>query len=112
MKRIGSPKMANVHKETNLHKVAEFHICADKTGLFSKPADLSGKLADEAITARGRYVALSCGSTPRGVRACLASDTYRNEFAWGNVHCFWDDEPCVLPAHGDSKYRMAAETFL
>ena len=97
----------------NVHKVADVHICADRTALFSKAAYLFVSLANEAITARGRFcVALSGGSTPRGVHACLASDTYRNKVAWGNVQCFWGDERCVPPAHDDRDHCMADETLL
>jgi 6-phosphogluconolactonase len=93
--------------------MANVHICTDKNVLFSQAADLFVKLANEAITSRGRFcVALSGGSTPRGVHTLLASEAYRQTVAWQKVYCFWGDERCVAPTHKDSNYRMADETLL
>ena len=57
-------------------------------------------------------VALSGGSTPRGVYERLATPAYRNRFPWPRAHWFWCDERFV--PHGDarSNFRMAWETML
>ena len=88
-------------------------ICDNKDALFARAADVFVDLAHQAITAKGRFcVALSGGSTPRGVHMLLASDAYRDKVDWHHVHCFWGDERCVPPTHADSNYRMADETLL
>jgi len=93
--------------------MANVHICTDKNVLFSQATDLFVKLANEAIAARGRFcVALSGGSTPRGVHTLLASQGYRQTVAWLKVDGFLGAERCVPPIHDDSHYHMADETLL
>src|SRR5438045_2991430 len=71
------------------------------------------ELAREAIDARGRFsVALAGGSTPKRVYELLATDEFREQVDWANVHIFFGDERCVPPDHHDSNYRMAREAML
>jgi 6-phosphogluconolactonase len=71
------------------------------------------RLTTEAITARGRCaVALSGGSTPKGVYQLLAAPAFRGRVRWGAIHFFWGDERHVPPDHADSNYRMAVEAML
>jgi 6-phosphogluconolactonase len=68
-----------------------------------------------AVDARGlALVALSGGSTPRGLHALLADpgQPYRARVPWEAVRFFWGDERPVPPDHADSNYRMARETLL
>jgi 6-phosphogluconolactonase len=60
------------------------------------------------------FVALSGGSTPRGLHALLAdpAGSFRARVPWDRLHVFWGDERCVPPDHPDSNYRMARETLL
>lgn len=86
--------------------------------VFATPADLFHAAAEEfirigrtAIGAQGRFtVALSGGSTPRGLHLQLAKD-YAG-FAWNRTFAFLGDERFVPPDHPDSNYRMAHETLL
>ncbi|KAB2833348.1 MAG: 6-phosphogluconolactonase [Candidatus Brocadia sp.] len=88
--------------------------------VVAKPDELSHRaaqefvcLADEAIRARGFFtVALSGGSTPRGLYMQLACDDYREQVSWSHVHLFWGDERCVPPDHPESNYRMACEALI
>ncbi|NUO08415.1 MAG: 6-phosphogluconolactonase [Candidatus Brocadia sp.] len=71
------------------------------------------RLAEEAVRTKGFFsVALSGGSTPKGLYERLASDQYREQVPWPKVYVFWGDERCVPPDHPDSNYRMARESFL
>jgi 6-phosphogluconolactonase len=69
--------------------------------------------ANAAIAATETFsVALSGGSTPRGLFEALASDEYKPRVRWPSVHVFWGDERCVPPGDDESNYRMARETLL
>ncbi len=71
----------------------------------------------QAISAVGNAgvfrVALSGGSTPRGLYELLASDpTWRTHIPWYRTHVFWGDERHVPPDHTDSNFRSANDGFL
>jgi 6-phosphogluconolactonase len=71
------------------------------------------RLTTDAVRARGRCaVALSGGSTPKGVYRVLADEAFRARPPWDRIDVFWGDERHVPPDHPDSNYRMAAETLL
>ena len=59
-------------------------------------------------------IALSGGSTPRGLHTLLADPAapFRARVPWERMHVFWGDERCVPPDHPDSNYRMARDTLL
>lgn len=87
--------------------------CRDASALFHYGASLFAKLSRDAIARTGRFaVALSGGSTPRGLYGQLATVEYRSSIRWSDVHFFWGDERCVAPDHADSNYRMADEALL
>src|SRR5271168_3267553 len=66
----------------------------------------------EAVRDRGRFtVALSGGSTPRGMFSLLASGAIPG-IPWDKIAFFWGDERHVPPDNPDSNYRMANETML
>jgi 6-phosphogluconolactonase len=70
-------------------------------------------LAEGAVAERGRFtVALSGGSTPRGLYERLARPPFRDDAPWASTHIFWSDERTVPPSHPDSNYRMAHEALL
>lgn len=75
----------------------------------------AGEFTRAVSSSKGPFrVALSGGSTPRGLFALLAdaSAPYRARVPWDRVHFFWGDERCVPPDAPDSNYRMARETLL
>lgn len=91
----------------------EIIICKDQEEIFQKAAEMFVGLANEAIERSGRFsVALSGGSTPRGMYLLLASDAFCNQVDWSKVHIFWGDERSVAADHKDSNYRMALESML
>jgi len=90
----------------------EVRILDTAADLFRAAAAEFAARATEAITSRGKFtVALSGGSTPKGLFSVLASD-YANKIAWNKIHFFWGDERHVPPDSPDSNYRMANETLL
>lgn len=91
----------------------ELIICRDTEELYGKAAERFVKLAQRAVQDAGRFtVALSGGSTPRGLYALLATAEYRERIPWSQVHLFWGDERCVPPDHPESNYRTVAESLL
>jgi 6-phosphogluconolactonase len=87
--------------------------------VFGSPQELfraaAGKfcaVGSEAIRSRGKFsVALSGGSTPRGLHQELVTD-FSSRLPWDKVFFFWGDERHVPPESSDSNYRMAKETLL
>jgi 6-phosphogluconolactonase len=93
--------------------MSNLHIYPTPQALYAEAATLFVRLAGEAVAARGRFtVALSGGSTPKGVFTLLAGEEYRPRIPWAQVHLFWGDERCVPPTHPESNYRMAADALL
>ena len=91
----------------------DIQVCHHPEDLYQQAAALFVRLAGEAASVRDRFtVALSGGSTPKGVYALLAGAETRKQIPWPKVHLFWGDERCVPPTHPDSNYRMAAETLI
>lgn len=73
-------------------------------------ADLFIEIANKAIEDHGYFaVALSGGSTPKGIFTHLASEKKRSRVNWEKVLLFWSDERAVPPDHPDSNYKMAME---
>lgn len=88
----------------------EIKIVPDLPPLYRAGADEFTHCAREAISARGRFaVALSGGSTPKGVYSLLAQV---NDLPWDKIHLFFGDERHVPPDHPDSNYRMTNESLL
>ncbi len=90
----------------------ELRIFSSADELFRAAAQQFVSLANGAIYAKGSFtVALSGGSTPKGLYSLLASD-FAFAIAWQQVFFFWGDERHVPPDHPDSNYRMAYEALL
>ena len=80
--------------------------------LFHAAAETFCKVGSDAIREHGRYaVALSGGSTPRGLHQELVTN-FASELPWDKVFFFWGDERHVPPDFPESNYRMARETLL
>lgn len=91
----------------------EIIVCKDQQEIFTKAAELFVELAASSIADHANFsVALSGGSTPKGMYALLASDAYRDRVDWSRVHLFWGDERSVAPDHENSNYRMANEAMI
>ena len=80
--------------------------------LFRAAAEVFCTLGSQAIQERGRYtVALSGGSTPRGLHQQLVTN-FSKQLPWDKVFFFWGDERHVPPDFPESNFRMAKETLL
>lgn len=80
--------------------------------LFKAAAETFCKLGSDAIRERGKYtVALSGGSTPRGLHHQLVTN-FSAHLPWNKVFFFWGDERHVPPDFPESNFRMAKETLL
>ena len=92
----------------------QIRIVPDSQALFRAAADEFVKAAQESVQANGRFtVALSGGSTPKGLYSLLASDPdLRARVPWEQTHFFWGDERHVGPEDADSNFRMAREAML
>jgi 6-phosphogluconolactonase len=94
-------------------------LVSQKIVLYPSPEDV-WKAAAESIaqkvetTGKGKVftMALSGGSTPRGMFGVLAAEPYRSRLPWSNLRVFWGDERSVPPEHPDSNFRMAREALL
>lgn len=93
-----------------LAPIVEVFPSADK--LSEAAAERFVKLASDAVRAKGSFtVALSGGSTPKGMHAKLAGE-FAKAVAWQKIIFFWGDERHVPADDAQSNYRMAQETLL
>ncbi len=91
----------------------EIVVCRDLHALGEQAAVAVAKLAEEAVSLRGRFsVALAGGSTPRALYRNLAGPAFAGKIQWRDIHLFWGDERAVSPDHPDSNYRMADEALI
>lgn len=88
-------------------------VFADPEALSAAAAELFVRQANNAVAARGRFVAsLSGGSTPKRVFELLAQPPLRDRVPWPRVHLFWGDERCVSADDPRSNYRMTKLALL
>jgi len=92
---------------------AEVRLFASLETLLQEAAEEFVELAQAAVRAKDLFaVALSGGSTPRGLYGLLAASPFQERVPWSKIHFFWGDERHVPPDHPDSNYRMAHEAML
>jgi 6-phosphogluconolactonase len=101
--------------EPEVNAAPAVRVAPDAAALVRRAAEEVASRAEAAAAARGRFtVALSGGSTPRGLYALLADAgaPFRARVPWGATHVFFGDERCVPPDHPDSNYGMARAALL
>jgi 6-phosphogluconolactonase len=94
---------------------AEIQVLSNLQELTRRAAVEFVSQATEAVRRKGLFtVALSGGSTPKGLYSLLAdgNEGFRARVAWDKIHFFWGDERHVPPDHPESNYRMAYEALL
>ncbi len=81
--------------------------------IFHAAAGEIKNIADRLTTSAHPFtIALSGGSTPRGLHELLAGDpAIRDRLPWRHLHFFWGDERHVPPDNPESNYRMAYESL-
>lgn len=93
---------------------SEIQVLLDLEELFHRAAEEFVHQASEAVGARGFFtVALSGGSTPKGLYSLLAGQigSFRARLPWDKIHFFWGDERHDPPDSPDSNYCMACEAM-
>ena len=91
----------------------EIEIFDDAEELAHAAAVRFQTLAQSSVARQGRFsVALAGGNTPRRVYELLATDEFKQQIDWPNVHIFFGDERPVPHEHPGSNYRMAFEALL
>jgi 6-phosphogluconolactonase len=95
-------------------RTPEITVAADVDALYRAAAGVFQRASADAVAARDVFrVALSGGSTPKGLYSLLATDQrLRSAIAWDRAAFFWSDERHVPPDHPESNYRMAEEALL
>jgi 6-phosphogluconolactonase len=84
-----------------------------KSELMQATAEQFVKVAESSVASRGRFtIALSGGSTPRGLYSRLTEETLAHGVDWSRVVVFWGDERAVPPDNEESNFRMVDETLL
>jgi 6-phosphogluconolactonase len=90
----------------------EIRIVNTQADLFQTAAQEFVSQSNQAIAVRGKFtVALSGGSTPKGLFSLLASGSIPS-IPWDKIFFFWSDERHVPPSDPESNYRMANEAML
>ncbi len=90
----------------------QVHVFGSAQELFRAAAQEFCRIGSHAIQASGKFtVALSGGSTPRGLHQELVSN-FSSALAWEHVFFFWGDERHVPPDFPESNFRMCNETLL
>jgi 6-phosphogluconolactonase len=82
----------------------EIQIVDNAEALYRAGAAEFVRQAGAAVGVKGVFtVALSGGSTPKGLYGLLATDpTLRAQVPWDRTHVFWGDERHVPPTDADS----------
>jgi 6-phosphogluconolactonase len=95
-------------------RTPDITVAADVNELYRAAAGVFLRASAEAVAARSVFtVALSGGSTPKGLYSLLAShEAFRSGIAWDRGEFFWSDERHVPPDRSQSNYRMAEEALL
>jgi len=104
-KAVPKPKIAIFKPEIRIYPTAQL--------LYEETAPYVMKVAREAADARGRFVvALSGGTTPKGLFQQLTEEPYLSLMPWAKTFVFWVDERHVPLTDATSNYRMAQEFLL
>jgi 6-phosphogluconolactonase len=88
-----------------------------KLTLVPSRSDLTAYAANQflsffANSTEAVFIALSGGSTPRGIYEEIAKRADQYNIRWPLLHFFWGDERCVPPDNPDSNYTMAMQAML
>jgi 6-phosphogluconolactonase len=91
--------------------IREARVFANAELMTPAIAEESLRIAQEAVSLRGRCsVCLSGGNTPKALNELLAGE-YASRIPWNQTHFFWGDERYVPHDNPHSNYRMAEESL-
>jgi len=93
---------------------SEIVVLKDAAALSFKAAEILVRRIAAVLNQRPYFsIALSGGSTPKGLFSLLVEDdSFKNHIPWDKIHFFWGDERHVPPQDEQSNYRMADEIML
>jgi 6-phosphogluconolactonase len=81
--------------------------------LPSVSAEFFNSVAHNAVREKGVvHIAVSGGSTPRGLFRLLATPEWRDRIPWAQLHLWWVDERCVPPDDPNSNYGVVFHLLL
>lgn len=90
----------------------ELHILPDNASLLQATAEfLRDAIADVLSEREYCTIALSGGSTPRGLYERLSSPPFSDDIPWTKLRLFLGDERYVSHDHHDSNFRMVKESL-
>jgi 6-phosphogluconolactonase len=94
--------------------MAEIKIVPDSSALYRAATEEFVRQANDAVHARGVFqVALSGGSTPKGMFGLLANDeSLRQQTPWDKIQFWWSDERHVPPENSESNFKTAQDNLL
>ncbi len=96
-----------------MHTGIDIRVEADTGSALRAAADVLLETARAAAAGGGCVsIAISGGSTPRGLHRLWAQDPYASDIAWDRVHLFWADERLVPYAHPESNFGAARMDFI
>lgn len=95
-----------------MHTAIDTVVAPDSHSAFQTAADLLRDTTRAAAAARGVSLALSGGTTPRGMHRLLAQPPYVAAIPWGRLHLFWVDERLVPYGDPASNYGAARADFI
>jgi len=91
----------------------EIIITDDPTQLARRAAGIFMATAKDCVDQKGLFfIAISGGSTPRGMHKLLAEEPYFSGIPWSKIHIFWVDERCVAVNDPASNFGSAKKDFL
>ena len=87
-------------------------IYKEPAGVLQAAAEYFAETAAEAIADQGKFtVALSGGSSPKGLYELLASELFGSKVDWGKVYFFFGDERNVPANHPESNALMVKKAL-
>lgn len=108
-----SKSRCNAHLVYLFMKPANLSIYSNSDALAQAFAEHFAQKADEAIRARGRFLAvLSGGGTPLKAFRLLAREPLKSQMDWQHVHLFWGDERHIAHDDSGSNFYQAREALL
>lgn len=81
-----------------------------QTELFEETAKFIQQMTDKCCSSFS--VALSGGSTPKGLFERMVRPDMKDRFPWHKMHFFWGDERWVPQTDSRSNYKMSMEALL
>jgi 6-phosphogluconolactonase len=100
-------------RSTGMNTGIDIRVEADTAAALQAAADVLLETARSAAAGGGCIsIAISGGSTPRGMHRLWARNPYASDIAWDRMHLFWADERLVPYAHPDSNFGTARTDFI